>query len=129
MKNKHRFIYYICISLLSFSYIPSYAQKWVDMGTKADNGAPMYWSSYDFIQNKKSEWELAKTDTLIGAETTWSLENNSYTPIDIGGKENYDIATKSLGKPYRIPSQREWDSLCLPVLSYLQIPTSGNPRP
>jgi len=111
MKNKHRFIYYICISLLSFSYIPSYAQKWVDMGTKADNGAPMYWSSYDFIQNKKSEWELAKTDTLIGAETTWSLENNSYTPIDIGGKENYDIATKSLSKPYRIPSQREWDRL------------------
>lgn len=111
MKNKHRFIYYIYISLLSFSYIPSYAQKWMDMGTKADNGAPMYWSSYDFIQNKKSEWELAKTDTLIGAETTWSLENNSYMPIDIGGNENYDIATKSLGKPYRMPSQREWDRL------------------
>ena len=51
MKNKHRFIYYICISLLSFSYIPSYAQKWVDMGTKADNGAPMYCIMYPRIES------------------------------------------------------------------------------
>ena len=40
---------------LLFSATASYAQKWVDMGTKADNGAPMYWSSYDLVKNKISE--------------------------------------------------------------------------
>ena len=111
MGNRHKYQFHISIFLLFLFYSPCYAQKWVDMGTKADNGAPMYWSSYDLVKNKKSEWELAKFDTLIGAETSWSLENGFYSPVDIAGNKLYDVATKSLGSPYRMPSQREFDRL------------------
>ena len=96
---------------LLFSATASYAQKWVDMGTKADNGAPMYWSSYDLVKNKISEWELAKVDTIIGAETSWSLGNFYDSPCDIAGSKSDDLATNTLGKPYRMPSKREFERL------------------
>ena len=89
----------------------SYAQKWVDMGTKADNGAPMYWSSCDLVKNNKLEWGLPKADTIIGGETSWSMEGDYSIPFDIAGNGRFDVATKCLGKPYRMPSQREWNRL------------------
>ena len=101
----------VFLTVLLFTMPTSYAQKWVDMGTKADNGAPMYWSSYDLVINNKSEWVVAKNDTLIGVETSWSSGYDGGSIADISGNERYDRATMSLGKPYRMPSQREWDRL------------------
>lgn len=111
MKNKHRFIYYICISLLSFSYIPSYAQKWVDMGTKADNGAPMYWSSYDLVETNSGTWKLSDSDTIIGDVIQWSLKDYDDSPFDISGNKQFDVVTSVLGSPYRMPSRREFQRL------------------
>lgn len=103
--------------IILFSLLPlivttsSYAQKWVDMGTKADNGAPMYWSSYDLVETNSGTWKLSDSDTIIGDVIQWSLKNYEASPFDISGNEQYDVVTSVLGSPYRMPSRREFQRL------------------
>jgi hypothetical protein len=99
------------LTIAFFSITNVWAQKWVDMGTKADNGAPMYWSSFDLVETKNGTWKLANSDTIIGDVTYWSLEDYDDSPFDIAGNKRYDVASSALGSPFRMPSQRELQRL------------------
>lgn len=101
---------------------PIFAQKWVDMGIRAENGDIIYWSSSDFALYKNGtvgfveygeEGSAFGWGDISGKNTGSDLSQygGKNPPNKIEGNPKYDIVTAKLGSPYRLPTQREIQAL------------------
>lgn len=106
------------------AYVPFhvYAQKWVDMGTRAENGDVVYWSSSDFGLYKNGTAGFVDygedgssigwgdiTGNIVGKDLS---KYGGVSPLsDIGGNPKYDIIAAKLGTPYRLPTFYDFNEL------------------
>lgn len=105
-------------------FIPSllYAQEWVDMGVRAENGDAIYWSNSDFEIYRNGNVGFAEygemgshfgwgdiTGRTVGSDL--SRYGGTNPPSHIEGNPQYDIITAKLGSPYRLPSFYEFNEL------------------
>lgn len=114
----------LCAFIVSIALLPLslYAQKWVDMGVRADNGDIIYWSSSDFGLYKNGTAGFVDYGE-IGSAFGWgditgqasgndlSKYGGSNPPNGIEGNPQYDIITAKLGKTYRLPTMNEFQQL------------------
>jgi len=88
------FIVFLLIIIVSE---PIFAQKWVDMGVKSDNGQPLYWADGDLIKEDGS-FRIGEYSE-IGTEFYWG-DPNGGTNAAIGsnipnivGNKKYDVVS------------------------------------
>lgn len=99
-----------------------YAQQWVDMGVRAENGDVIYWSNSDFEIYRNGNVGFAEYGE-IGSSFGWGditgmavgsdllRYGGENPPSHIEGNPRYDIITAKLGSPYRLPSFYEFNEL------------------
>ena len=99
-----------------------FAQKWVDMGFRGENGDIIYWSSSDFALYRNGtvgfveygeEGSTFGWGDISGEKTGRDLSQygGQNPPNKIEGNPKYDIVTAKLGSPYRLPTQKEIQAL------------------
>lgn len=105
----------IIISLLIVLSSSAVAQEWIDMGTKADNGAPMFWASGNIIEENGQYYIGSYIEK--GTKFHWGALSSSEhghslscPDGDISGDKQYDIAAKRLAEG-RTPTADEWGRL------------------
>lgn len=116
---KKLFVFVMCLAFVPFHL---YAQKWVDMGVRAENGDIIYWSSSDFGLYKNGSAGFVDYGE-IGSAFGWgditgqasgndlSKYGGANPPNSIEGNPRYDIITAKLGKIYRLPTMKEFQQL------------------
>lgn len=107
-----------------FTLIPSclYAQEWVDMGIRTEDGDIIYWSNSDLGLRKDGRLAFVGYGE-IGSVFGWgditgqangkdlSKFGGANPPNSIEGNPQYDIITAKLGKEYRLPTWNEYQQL------------------
>ena len=113
---------FIVFLLIIIASMPIFAQRWVDMGFRGENGDIIYWSSSDFALYRNGtvgfveygeEGSTFGWGDISGEKTGRDLSQygGQNPPNKIEGNPKYDIVTAKLGSPYRLPTQREIQAL------------------
>jgi len=106
---------FIVFLLIIIASKPIFAQKWVDMGVKSDNGQPLYWADGDLIKENGS-FRIGE-HSEIGTKFYWG-DPNGGTNAAIGsnipnivGNKKYDVVSANTEYPNRMPSNHEFQRL------------------
>lgn len=105
--------FFIGFLLVTIASKPIFAQKWVDMGVKSDNGQPLYWADGDLIKENGS-FRIGD-HSEIGTKFYWGDPNGgtnaaigSSIPNHITGNKKYDVVSANTEYPNRMPSNHEF---------------------
>lgn len=103
---------FIVFLLVIIASKPIFAQKWVDMGVKSDNGQPLYWADGDLIK-EDGNFRIGEYSE-IGTAFYWG-DPNGGTNAAIGsnipnivGNKKYDVVSANTEYPNRMPSRTEF---------------------
>lgn len=107
---------------MAFAPLYLFAQQWIDMGVRADNGDIIYWSNSDFAIFENGAMGFVEQGG-IGSSVGWGditgkifskdLSNfgSANPPNNIEGNPQFDIITANFGSSYRLPTANEIQKL------------------